>query len=99
MEYLLILSIFLLTAVYLEWKFHVHLYDSRKQTLIATMIFFVVGIAWDSLGVLRGHWLFPEAAATSGIFIGVLPLEEYLFCLIVPYWIITVYRVVIKLVK
>ncbi|OGY99350.1 MAG: hypothetical protein A3B13_02960 [Candidatus Liptonbacteria bacterium RIFCSPLOWO2_01_FULL_45_15] len=99
MEYLFILSLFLLSAVFLEWKFRIHLYSTRKETIIATLIFFVAGATWDSIGVLRGHWLFPGGAAITNIFIGVLPLEEYLFMLIVPYWIITVYRVVVKTIK
>ena len=53
--------------------------------------FFLFGIVWDSLAILRGHWSFP-VDKTLGITIGLMPLEEYLFILIIPYFIITIYK-------
>ncbi|MFB6204375.1 MAG: lycopene cyclase domain-containing protein [Candidatus Nanohaloarchaea archaeon] len=59
--------------------------------MAVTLFFFSVGVAWDSFAVLRGHWSFGSTGLT-GIRIGVLPLEEYIFMVVVPFWIITVYR-------
>jgi hypothetical protein len=50
-----------------------------------------VGGIERALGVSRGGLL--------GVRIGLLPLEEYLFLLIVPFWIITVYELIIKKIR
>ena len=48
MEYLAILVVLLISAVFIEWKFNIHLYHSRKERLTVTIFFFVVGVLWDS---------------------------------------------------
>lgn len=98
MEYLLILSLFLLAAVWMEWRFRVRLYESRKEAGIIVLVFFVIGVLWDTFAIWRGHWAFPGNGMV-GIRIGLMPLEEYLFVLVVPYWIITLYRVLTKHIK
>lgn len=95
MSYLNILLIFLLSAVFLEWKFRVRLYHSLKERIIIVMGFFVIFIAWDYLATFLGHWAF-LGDGLLGIYIGILPIEEYLFVLIVPYWGITFYKVLEK---
>lgn len=92
MEYLLVLLALLASAVWMERRFHVHLYDSRRERIVVTAVFFVVGVAWDTVAILRGHWSF-NSEHLVGVTIGVMPLEEYLFILIVPFWILTTYRV------
>lgn len=93
MEYLLILLFVFLLSLYLERKYQIHLYRNRKERLMLVTIFFVIGSTWDSYAVWRGHWFFPNTN-TVGITIGLLPLEEYLFFLIIPYFILTTYKVV-----
>lgn len=89
--YLAILIVFFLGAVWLEWHFKLHLYATRKERILITVMFFVIGVAWDSFSVMNRMWIFPGNGLV-GIWIGVLPLEEYLFSLIVPFWILTVYK-------
>lgn len=91
--YLLALGAFFALAVWLEVKFRVHLYRTRKERILITLIFFAIGVAWDSISTLERTWIYP-GNNLIGIWIGVLPLEEYLFSLVVPFWILTVYRVV-----
>ena len=90
--YLAILIVFFACAIWLEWQFHVHLYGTRKERILITLIFFVIGVAWDTVSVMRRTWIFPGNGLV-GIWIGVLPLEEYLFSLVVPFWILTLYKV------
>lgn len=92
-EYLAILLTLLLIAFVLEKWARVHLYHSRKERLEIVGLFFVIGVAWDTFAIWRGHWAFP-AGKTLGITIGLMPLEEYLFTLIIPYFVITIYKVV-----
>ncbi len=94
-EYLLILSSFLLIAILLDWKYHVKIYDSWKERIAIPLFYFIFGVAWDSFAVYRGHWSF-EGAGLIGIKIGILPLEEYLFFLILPYFAITTYKALRK---
>lgn len=95
MEYLLILTGLLLISIFLDWKYHIRLYDSRKERILIPIIFLVIGILWDSFAIWRGHWSF-EGSGLVGIKIGLMPLEEYLFILIIPYFILTVYRALKK---
>lgn len=91
MEYLIILVIFFIIALILEKTQHIHLYKSRKERIEITLLFFIIAVAWDSFAIWRGHWVFP-VEKTLGITIGLMPLEEYLFALIIPYFIITIYK-------
>ncbi len=95
MEYISILLLVFLFTLYFDWKLHVHLYQSRKESLQIPLIFFVIGTLWDSFAVYRGHWSF-NGTGLIGLTIGYLPIEEYLFFLIIPYSIITFYRILQK---
>jgi lycopene cyclase domain-containing protein len=90
--YLVILVAFFASALWLEGKYHVHLYRTRTERILITLVFFVVGVIWDSWATIHQTWIYPGPGLV-GIWIGVLPLEEYLFSLIVPFWILTVYTV------
>lgn len=90
-EYITILIIIFLITLLLEKKNHIHLYKSQRERIEIVFFFFLFGIAWDSLAIFRGHWSFP-VGKTLGITIGLMPLEEYLFALIIPYFIITIYK-------
>lgn len=99
MEYLLILFLFFLVTLFLEHKYRVHLYHNRRERFLVVTFFFLVGVLWDSFAVWRGHWAFP-VGKTLNIRIGLLPIEEYLFFLIVPFFTLTVYKIMdVKLSK
>ena len=91
MEYLLILLVVFVGCLVLEKTQHIHLYKNYKERLEIVLMFFVFGSMWDSYAIWRGHWVFP-VEKNLGIVIGLMPLEEYLFMLIVPYGILTVYK-------
>jgi len=95
MEYFIILILLFLVTLFLETTFKVHLYNSIKERILIPIIFLVIGTIWDSFAVYLGHWSF-DYSKMIGIKIGLLPLEEYLFFLIVPYFILTFYRVIIN---
>jgi lycopene cyclase domain-containing protein len=90
--YLLTLGALFALAVWLELRFRVHLYHTRKERVLITLIFFVIGVAWDSISTIEKTWVYP-GNGLIGIWIGVLPIEEYLFSLVVPFWILIVYKV------
>lgn len=95
MEYLIILLVFFLVTLFLEFKFHVKLYKNRLERIVIPLIFLFIGTLWDSFAIIRGHWSF-QGDGLIGLTIGVMPIEEYLFCLVVPYFIMTSYKVLKK---
>ena len=98
MEYFLILMGFLLLALFLEHKYHVRIYHSRKERIIITLHFFIIGTVWDYYATWRGHWVFP-GPGLLGIRIFGLPIEEFLFFLIMPFLSITAYKIMDKRIK
>ena len=93
LEYLTILSVMLAVTFILQKSNHIHLYHSRKEKFKIVGLFFLVGVIWDTFAIWRGHWTFP-ANKTLDITIGLMPIEEYLFILIIPYFVITVYKLI-----
>lgn len=94
MEYLIIPLILLASAIILEWKYKIRLYSSLKERLLTTLIFFIIGVLWDHFAIYRGHWSF--GTGLIGFKIGLMPIEEYLFILIIPFWVLTIYKVIDK---
>ncbi|MFA6257562.1 MAG: lycopene cyclase domain-containing protein [Candidatus Paceibacterota bacterium] len=92
-EYLTILLIIFFITLFLEKKHDIHLYKSKRERFEIVGFFFIFGIIWDSFAIFRGHWSFP-AGKILGITIGLMPLEEYLFALVIPYFVITVYKLI-----
>jgi lycopene cyclase domain-containing protein len=84
MEYLIILLIILVVTIFVEFKYNIRLYHSRKERLIVTLNIFIVGIIWDYFAIYRQNWIFPGNGLV-GLRIFGLPIEEFLFFLIVPY--------------
>lgn len=93
-EYLLILAICLALTIWLEYTYKIHLYKSKKARIIASSVFFVAGTLWDTFAALRGHWFWGKG--TLPYRIGLLPIEEYLLFLILPYFLLTIYKIIEK---
>lgn len=60
-------------ALLLEWKYNTHLYGTRRERLLITVLCFVIGVAWDTFSVIEKAWIFPGHGLV-GIWIDVLPL-------------------------
>lgn len=93
MEYLLILSLMALSALILRIAIGVQVFASWRHAIATIGVCLVVGTAWDSYAIARGHWSFDEAFLL-GVEIGYMPVEEYLFIVIVPLWVLVVYRAI-----
>lgn len=92
MSYLFLLIVLFILTFYLERKFKIHLFSSKRERFLIPLIFFVIGVIWDTYAVYQGHWFFRKENL-NGLYIGVLPLEEYVFFLVFPYAVITIYKV------
>jgi lycopene cyclase domain-containing protein len=89
MEYLVMLLFFLITGLIILWKSKIKLFKSKKEAVIIIGILFIVGVICDSIAVWRGYWIFDNVFSFR---LGFLPFEEYLFFLILPLWVIILYR-------
>ena len=95
MEYLATLFLVFLVSVILKLMYRIQLFESVKEGLLMIISLLVIGSLWDTYAILRGFWSFEEEFFI-GINIGVMPLEEYLFMLIIPFLVLVLYRIVTR---
>lgn len=82
-EYLLLLGLCLVVTAPLELFLGVRVYRQTKRlglTLLCTAAVFVV---WDLVGAGLGHWEYNPDRVLPARVVG-LPVEEYLFFVVVP---------------
>ena len=91
MEYALILMVILAITLFFELKFKVHLYHSMKERIIVTLNIALFGVIWDYYATYRQHWIF-LGPGLLGLRILGLPIEEFLFFIIIPYACLTMYK-------
>jgi lycopene cyclase domain-containing protein len=92
MEYMLTLLVVFLATLCLHFKFNTRLYANHKHLIVTVVSLFCVGTLWDFWAISRGHWTFPPENLV-GIYFLTIPLEEYIFFFVVPYFILTVFKV------
>ena len=86
-------GIFLAAAIILEIIFKEKLFHSFKERILWVLIFLLVGAPWDALAIMNKHWIFP-GQGILGIYIGVIPIEEFLWYMIIPYFALTVFKAI-----
>lgn len=89
--YLLILLGLGSVSFILQKRNSLQLFRNRNHFFMYVLTILAVGLIWDYFSVWLGIWSFPNNG-TIGIKIGVLPIEEYLFFLIGPYFGLTIYK-------
>ena len=90
-EYFAILLSWLIVSAAIQYKYQIKLYKDMKHILVTVVFFVVVDLFWDVIGVARGHWTF-QSENLMGIRLGILPFEELLFMLVVPYSVLVFYK-------
>jgi lycopene cyclase domain-containing protein len=81
--YLLVLAACLLGTLPLELFLHARVYGRPRRLLLTLVPVLLVFVTWDVLAIRAGHWDYDPEQVT-GVALGVLPLEELLFFLVVP---------------
>jgi len=89
--YLTSVLILLGIGLTIEIIFREHLFHFLKGRIVWALVFLAVGTIWDTYAIPNGHWVFP-GNGILGIHVGVIPLEEFLWFLIIPYFCLTVYK-------
>jgi lycopene cyclase domain-containing protein len=82
-QYLLLMAGCVAITLPLEWVLGARVYRRWRPAVLAIIPTVLIFSAWDILGILRNHWWYaPEY--TTGIHLGVMPLEELVFFLVIP---------------
>lgn len=82
--YLIILTVTLAGPLALSFEKNLRLYTRWKYLLPAILITMIVFVVWDMIFTHLGFWYF-NPVHNSGVYINKLPLEEYLFFIVIPY--------------
>ncbi|KPJ70825.1 hypothetical protein AMJ51_00865 [Microgenomates bacterium DG_75] len=97
-EYALILILLLFISVFLHRYFKLKLSKSKSHLFIFYAILFFVGIVWDQFAIGRNHWTYSEEFLL-GPYVGFMPIEDYVFILVTPYFGLVVYKIIEKYLK
>jgi lycopene cyclase domain-containing protein len=92
LEYLLILVSVFFACLAVKWKLKLRLFRSTREAVMVMGSLFVIGSLWDSYTIFRGYWSFTDDFFV-GLSFGLMPLEEYLFIIVVPFLTLVVYRI------
>lgn len=82
-RYLLVLAACVAVTLPLEFAVGARVY--RRPRLLVATVLPIAGLflAWDLIATARGHWWFTERYVVGARLLG-LPVEEWLFFLVVP---------------
>lgn len=83
LSYLAVLAACVVGTLPLEFALQARVYRRWQATAAAVLPVAAVFIVWDYLAVRAGWWWFDDRFLT-GVILGVLPLEEVLFFLVIP---------------
>lgn len=82
-EYLAVLGLCLAITLPLEAVLHVGVYRQPRRLLACLSCVAAVFVSWDLIGARLGHWDYNPTYVT-GLRMAGLPIEEYLFFVVVP---------------
>ena len=82
-DYLGLMAACLLITLPLELVFAARVYRRWQVLLKALLPVVVVFAVWDIFAIARDHWTY-DSRFVTGIDLGVLPLEELVFFLVIP---------------
>lgn len=94
-EYFIILSGIFIFTLFLQNYFKIKLYKSRTHFWVFNVVNVLLATIWDQIAISRGHWSFKEEFLL-GLKIGHMPIEEFLFVVVLAYFALTLHRIVEK---
>jgi lycopene cyclase domain-containing protein len=81
--YLGVLVFILLVTLPLALLLRARVYSKPLRLILSLLPMLAAFLIWDLYGISQGHWWFDENRVT-GVRLGILPLEELLFFIVVP---------------
>jgi lycopene cyclase domain-containing protein len=91
--YLLVLLFAIIVPAIFAADRRLRLYAKWRNLLLTILLASIPFVLWDILATARGHWWF-NAQYLIGFDIGNLPLEEYLFYVVIGFLAVYTYEVV-----
>jgi lycopene cyclase domain-containing protein len=91
-EISILIAIFLIT-IFLKYKFKEGLYKTRKQRILINVLIFITMMSWEFLSHYLKIWLYP-GKGMIGLYILGLPIEIYIFYIVLPDFVFTVYELI-----
>lgn len=82
-QYLLLMAACLVVTLPLEFVLRARVYRRPVRLLLALLPAVVLFTAWDLVGIVRHHWSY-SPQYTTGAHIGLIPVEELVFFVVVP---------------
>ena len=82
-QYLALMALCVILTLPLEFVLRARVYRRPLRLLLALLPTVVVFTIWDVVGILRDHWTY-SPRFTTDIHLGVMPLEELVFFVVIP---------------
>ena len=83
-QYLLLMAGCLALTLPLEFVLRARVYRRPRRLLLSLLPMLVVFIAWDIVGIVRGHWWYSEQYTTGIQFPSTCPSRRSCFFLVIP---------------
>jgi lycopene cyclase domain-containing protein len=96
LTYLALLAGCLVVTAPLEIVLRVRVYPRWRRLLLALVPELVVFVAWVLYAIAAGHWDYSAARTLDVRLPGGIPVEEVLFCLVVPVCAVLAFEAVRK---
>jgi lycopene beta-cyclase len=82
-QYLVLMAACLVVTLPLELFLRARVYRRPLRLLLTLVPTLVVFTVWDLVGIVRHHWTY-SPLYTTGLRLGVVPVEELVFFVVVP---------------
>ena len=82
-QYLALMAACIVVTLPLEFVLRARVYRRPRRLLLALIPTVVIFTVWDVGGILRHHWTY-SPLFTTGFHLGVMPIEELVFFIVVP---------------
>ncbi len=96
LTYLFVLAGCLLAALPLEIVLGLRVRTQWRRLLLTLVPVIVVFVGWDCYAIARHHWSYDRAQTAGVLLPGRLPLEEFLFFVVVPLCAVLTFEAVRK---
>ena len=83
-QYLLLMGACVAVTLPLEFVFRARVYRRPRRLVRAMAMPLALFVVWDLVAIARGHWTFTERYVTGWELPGSLPIEEFVFFLVIP---------------
>ena len=90
-EYAVCLLVFFLITFFIDTRHRLHVHRNVHTLLAFGVVWSLLVLIFDDIAISRGWWVFPSPGMYLG-FIGIIPLEEFLFAMIVPYFFVVLWK-------